>query len=98
MERMMEVKILQSDALWRDILRISHGEEYISLQAIKDLLDHSIEANVEIVVRCNRCVHGKPIVFSRDGKQYAETTNSSLLNTKCASFHWGGAFIMLFGR
>ena len=34
MERMMEVKILQSDALWRDILRISHGEEFISLRLI----------------------------------------------------------------
>ena len=64
----MEVKILQADALWRDILRISHGEEYISLQAIKDLLDRSVEANVAIVVRCNRCVYGKPLVFSQDGK------------------------------
>ena len=66
----MEVKILQADALWRDILRISHGEEYISLQAIKDLLDRSVEANVAIVVRCNRCVYGKPLVFSQDGKRY----------------------------
>ena len=80
MERMMEVKILQSDALWRDILRISHGEEYISLQAIKDLLDHSIEANVEIVVRCNRCVHGKPIVFSRDGKQYVCLKHNAIID------------------
>ena len=80
MERMMEVKILQSDALWRDILRISHGEECISLQAIKDLLDHSIEANVEIVVRCNRCVYGKPIVFSRYGKQYVCLKHNAIID------------------
>lgn len=89
MERMMEVKILQSDALWRDILRIAHGEEYISLRAIRDLLDHSVEANVEIVVRCNRCVHGKPLVFSQDGKRYVCLKHNAIIDNSneyyCAS-------------
>ena len=89
MERMMEVKILQTDALWRDILRVSHGEEYISLRAIKDLLDRSVEANVEIVVRCNRCVHGKPLVFSQDGKRYVCLKHNAIIDNSneyyCAS-------------
>lgn len=81
----MEVKILQADALWRDILRISHGEEYISLQAIKDLLDRSVEANVAIVVRCNRCVYGKPLVFSQDGKRYVCLKHNAIIDN-CNEF------------
>ena len=81
----MEVKILQADALWRDILRISHGEEYISLQAIKDLLDRSVEANVAIDVRCNRCVYGKPLVFSQDGKRYVCLKHNAIIDN-CNEF------------
>ena len=66
----IEVKFLQSDTIWSDVLRASHGETSISLDDLKELLDHAIEVDVVPVVRCNRCIHGAQVLFNRDGKQY----------------------------
>ena len=59
----MEMKILFTDSLWRDVLRISGGSDCIPLQTLKKLLENSIDANVAIVVRCKRCIHARPIAW-----------------------------------